>query len=82
METKLQSVHEPEAELSTLEEAIEDAEVMNAYLKRERVLPELSIALRVPLQVVIEAIDQMEEPALRQVVQHVEKRLAEITELQ
>ena len=74
-----QSIHEPEAELSTLEEALEDAEVMRAYLKRkQKIQAEPSINLRVPLWVVIEAIDQMEESALQQVVQHVEKRLVYI----
>jgi len=77
MIANMQSIHEPEAELSTLEEAFEDAEVVREYLERKRKFQsEQSIALRVPLQAVIEAIDQMEEPVLQQVAQHVERRLA------
>ncbi len=46
----VQSIHEPEAELSTLEEALEDAEVMRAYLKRkQKIQAEPSVNLRVPL---------------------------------
>ena len=79
MEANVQSIHEPEAELSTLEEALEDSEVMRTYLERKRkIQSEQSVSLRVPLRVVIEAIDQMEEPALRQIVQQVEKRLVHI----
>ena len=75
--TNMQRIHEPEAELSTLEEALEDAEVVRAYLERKRQIQSgQSITLRVPLQAVIEAIDQMEEPVLQQVAQHVERRLA------
>lgn len=77
MNSQIKSIHEPEAELLTLDEVLESAEVVHEYLARKHQLqPEQSIALRVPLQVVIEAIDRMEEPALRQVVQHVERRLA------
>jgi hypothetical protein len=73
------NIHEPEAELLTLDEVLESAEVVREYLERKyRVPSEESIALRVPLHVVIEAIDQMEERALRQIEQHVEKRLAQI----
>ncbi len=79
MLAEVKSVHEPEAELLTLDEVLEGAEAVRRYLERKRnIQSEQSISLRVPLWVVIEAIDQMEEPALRQVVQLVEKRLASI----
>ncbi len=80
MLAEVKSIHEPEAELLTLDEVLEGAEAVRRYLERKRkIQSEQSISLRVPLWVVIEALDQMEEPALRQVVQHVEKRLASIT---
>ena len=79
MRSEVKSIHEPEAELVTLDEVLEGAEVVRTYLERKRkIQSEQSVSPRVPLWVVIEAIDQMGEPALRQVVQHVEKRLASI----
>lgn len=77
MTPQLNHIHEPDAELLSLEEVLESAEVVRAYLERkDQLQPDQSIALRVPVQAVIEAIEQMEEPALRQVAQHVERRLA------
>jgi PII-like signaling protein len=76
MPAEAKSVHEPEAELLALDEVLEGAEVVRTYLERKgKIQSESTISLRVPLWVVIEAIDQLEEPVLRQVVQHVEKRL-------
>ena len=50
MVANMQRIHEPEAELSTLEEALEDAEVVRAYLERKRQIQSgQSITLRVPL---------------------------------
>jgi len=69
------SVHEPEAELLSAEDAIHDAERLRAlFQKRRRV--EQSVPLHVPLSVLLEALDHLEPEALRQIVQQASERLA------
>ncbi len=69
------SVHEPEAELLSAEDAIQDAERLRVLFRRHR-QAEQSVPLRVPLWVLLDAIDHLEPEALRQVGRRVEERLA------
>ena len=75
MTTPQQSVHEPEEELLSAEDAIEDAERLDALFRRRRQTEQL-VALRVPLSTLMEAIDQLELEDLRKVGRRVEERLA------
>jgi hypothetical protein len=73
MMAKMGSVHEPEAELLSAEDAIQDAVRLRAWFQQrqtERVVP-----LRVPLWALIEAIDHLEPDELRQVARRAEERL-------
>ena len=68
-------VHEPEAELLSAEDVVEDyRRLRTLYHKPAR--GEHSVPLRVPLWVVIEAIDYLDRSALRQIAQRVAERLA------
>jgi hypothetical protein len=69
------SVHEPEAELLSAEDAIHDAERLRALFQKQRRV-EQSVPLRVPLSVLLEALDHLEPEALRQIVQQASERLA------
>ena len=75
MTTPQQSVHEPDEELLSAEDAIEDAERLDALFRRRRQTEQL-VALRVPLSTLMEAIDQLELEDLRKVGKRVEERLA------
>jgi len=64
-------VHEPEAELLSAEEAIEDAARLRIlFRRRERAVP-----VRVPLWALLEAIDHLEPDELIHVVRRAEERL-------
>ena len=69
------SVHEPEAELLSADDAIEDAEQLRVLLRREG-QAEPAVAVRVPLWALLEAVDHLEATALQQIAQHAEERLA------
>ena len=75
MKTPQQSVHEPDEELLSAEDAIEDAERLDTLFRRGRQAEQL-VALRVPLSTLMEAIDQLELEDLRKVSRRVEERLA------
>jgi len=68
------SVHEPEAELLSAEDAIQDAEQLRIMFRQRRRAEE-SVPLRVPLWVLLEALDSLEPEALHEVVQRAEARL-------
>lgn len=77
MMAKLGNVHEPEAELLSAEDAIQDAARLRAVFRRresERVVP-----VRVPLWALLEAIDRLEADELRQVAQRAEERLVTVS---
>ncbi|MBI4670489.1 MAG: hypothetical protein HY741_02315 [Chloroflexi bacterium] len=77
MAAKINRVHEPDAPLLEPEELAEDYRRLRAlYHKPAR--GEQSIPLRVPLWVVIEAIDDLDPPALRNLAQHIADRLATV----
>ena len=69
------SVHEPEAELLSAEDAIQDAEQLGMMFRQRRRAEE-SVPLRVPLWVLLEALDSLEPETLHEVVQRAEARLA------
>jgi hypothetical protein len=75
MMAEVKSVHEPEAELLSAEDAIQDAERLR-MLFRQRRQAEEPVPLRVPLWVLLEAIDHLGPEALRQVGRRIEERLA------
>ena len=72
------SVHEPEAELLSAEDAIQDAEQLRMMFRQRRRAEE-SVPLRVPLWVLLEALDSLEPEALHEVVQRAEARLAMVS---
>ncbi len=70
-------VHEPEAELLDAQDVAADYRRLRA-LYHNPARGEHSIPLRVPLWVVIEAIDDLDPPALRNLAQHIADRLATV----
>ncbi|MDQ3814583.1 MAG: hypothetical protein M3347_11605 [Armatimonadota bacterium] len=72
--SKMGSVHEPEAELLSAEDAIQDAARLRA-LFRQRQQAEPVVSVPVPLSALLEAIDHLEPDALRQVARRAEERL-------
>jgi len=77
MKSKMGSVHEPEAELLSAEDAIQDAARLRALLRQRR-LAERAVSIRVPLWALLEAMDHLEPDDLRQALERAEKRLAAI----
>lgn len=77
MIANISTVHEPEAELLSVEEAIEDSvrlrELLSQRKKEQRGIP-----LRVPLWTLLEAIDYLDPDELRQTVARAEKRLSAV----
>jgi hypothetical protein len=71
-----ESMHEPEAQLLSGQDAIQDAERLKALLRRNRKRAEREVQLRVPFTVIIEALDQLEVGELRLLAQRLEERLA------
>ncbi len=74
MEEK-RSVHEPEARLLSAKDAIQDAERLRELLRRNRQRAEQEIQLRVPFQVIVEAIDQLGVAELRVLERRLQERL-------
>ena len=71
------SIHEPGAQLLSAQDAIQDAEWLQALLLRNRQQAEREVQLRVPFTVIIEAVDQLEADELRLLAQRLEERLAD-----
>ena len=69
------SVHEPEAELLSAEDAIQDGRRLRAMFRQRRQV-EQPVPLHVPLWTLIEALDHLGTEALRQVVRRAQERLA------
>jgi hypothetical protein len=70
------SVHEPDEELLSAEDAIEDGKRLDELFRRRQHI-EQYVALRVPLSSLLEAIDQLEVEELRKIGRRVQERLAE-----
>jgi len=70
------SVHEPEAELLSAEDAILDAERLRTLFRQQRQTSQ-PVQLQMPLWVLLDALDHLELEALRLVARRVEERLAE-----
>jgi len=68
------SVHEPEAELLSAEDAIQDAKRLK-MLRQQYQFRGQSVPLCVPLEALLEAIESLEIEALRRVAQKVEECL-------
>jgi hypothetical protein len=69
------STHEPGAQLLSAQDAIRDAERLQALMLRNRQRAEREVQLRVPFTVIIEAVDQLEADELRLLAQQLEERL-------
>jgi len=70
------SIHEPGAQLLSAQDAIRDAERLQALLLRNRQRAEREVQLRVPFTAIIQAVDQLEADELRLLAQRLEERLA------
>ena len=70
--TRNGSVHEPEAELLSAEDAIDDANRLRSWMQKQR---SSDSVVYIPLHLLLDAIDHLEPEALRQVVQRAEERL-------
>jgi hypothetical protein len=70
------NVHEPEAELLSAEDAIEDAAGLRTLFRQRRQTAQ-PVQLQMPLWVLLDALDHLEPEALRQVARRAEERLAE-----
>ena len=70
------SIHKPRAQLLSSQDAIRDAERLQALLLRSRQRAKREVQLRVPFTVIIEAVDQLEADELRLLAQRLEERLA------
>ena len=79
MNMQSHSVHEPDEELLSAEDAIQDAERLRMHY-RSRSRTDEGVALKVPLSVLLDAIDHLEPSALRKVMQRASDRLASVTE--
>ena len=75
MMKRAESMHEPEAQLLSGQDAIQDAGRLRALLRRNRERAEREVQLRVPLTVIIEALDQLEPGELHLLAQRLEERL-------
>ncbi|TAH53529.1 MAG: hypothetical protein EYC68_03260 [Chloroflexota bacterium] len=73
MTVKMGSVHEPEAELLGVEDALGDVARLEEHVFQQ---PDRVVAVRVELSALIDALDQLNLDELRQVSQYVQKRLA------
>ena len=75
MKVSIKSIHEPEADLLSTEDAIGDAEGLRVFFQqRQRAEP--SVPLRMPLWALLEAIDALEVDALRQISRSLKGRRA------
>ena len=75
--TPQKSVHESDEELLSAEDAIADAERLDALFHKRRRRLEQPDSMRVPLSTLIEAIDHLGLEDLRELSRSVEERLAE-----
>ena len=75
--TDPRSVHEPNEELLSAEEAIADADRLEQLFLRHR-HAEQAISVQIPLRALLAAIDQLDLPALREVARRTEARLAAV----
>ena len=74
--TGKREIHEPEARLVSAEESIQDAlrlQEVRAAMRRSL----QSVSVRVPMWALLEALDSLEAPELRQIARRVQERLAE-----
>ena len=75
MKEKSHEVHEPEEELASAEQVIEDvARLKRAFGRAPGA--ERSVSVRIPLWALLEAIDSLDSAELRQVGRRVERRLS------
>ena len=70
----LGKIHEPEAELAGAEEAIADAARLRGMLAGAG-RSARSVAVKVPLWALLEALDALEPMELEQLARHIEQRL-------
>ena len=73
------TVHEPEAELLTAEEALEDARrLLEWHDTRTRPSDDQGVPLLVPMGTLLRAIDSLDAEGLRRIHQHAEERLTSV----
>lgn len=75
---KPQGVHEPEAQLLSAQDAIQDAERLQALLSHNQEQAERNVQLQVPFTAILQAIDQLEPNELRILAQRLENRLSSV----
>ena len=78
MMARMGSVHEPEAELLSAEDAIQDAARLRALFRQHR-YGERAVSVRVPFWALLEALDHLEPDELQEAVKRAEERLATIS---
>lgn len=71
-------MHEPEAQLLSAQDAIQDAKRVRGLLSRNRQRAEREVQLQVPFATIIEALDQLEVSELHLLAQRLEERLAAV----
>jgi hypothetical protein len=64
-------VHEPDAELASAADALQDAARLRAILRQR----EHAVQVRVPLSALLDALDALGPQELRQVAKHAQERL-------
>ncbi len=79
MMSQERTIHEPEAELLSAEDAIKDAERLSTLFPKRRHV-EQAVALQVQISVLLEAIDRLDLEALHTVARRTEERLAAANE--
>jgi|GEM_PF-1916799 len=70
------SVHEPEAQLLSAQDAVQDARRLRELLSCNRQQVRQGVQLQVPFATIIEAVDRLEDVQLRLLAQQLKKRLA------
>ena len=70
------TVHEPDAELMSAEEAWEDAQLLSRMRARRRAKSESIVRLPIPFSAFISALEQFSRDELLLVHQHIQERLA------
>lgn len=77
MKAKKGMAHEPDTQLLSAEDAIRDAQQLQE-LFRQRRQAEQPVPLRVPLRVLLEALDSLDQEALREIARRAEERLSAV----
>lgn len=75
MSSQSQNVHEPDEELLSAEDAVQDAKLLQSLFNKQGESRN-SVSLQIPLSVLLDALDNLEPEALRKVARRAEELLA------